>query len=176
MEFNSAKASASNPQSGVRDTITVTERSWPKTAKEIYLLIWVFGVIISIRLLLRALDLTTLLRWLSPSRHYVKINADMLDKIARYTDGVLWRLSVSGKGNCLPRSLALYYFATRCGFPVCLCCGVRRMGNTLEGHAWLTLLKRPFLERGNPESYYKVTFSFPPLNENPSAAALPKAQ
>ena len=176
MEFNSDKVSASNPQSGVRDTIMVTDRSWPKTAKEIYLLIWVFGVVISIRLLLRALDVKTLLRWLSPSRHYVKINADMLDKIARYTDGLLWRLSVSGKGNCLPRSLALYYFATRCGFPVCLCCGVRRMKNTLEGHAWLTFLKRPFLERGNPESYYKVTFSFPPSNENHSAAVPPKTQ
>ena len=176
MEFNSDKASASNPQSGMRDTITVTERSWPRTAKEMYLLIWVFGVIISIRLLLRALGLATLLRWLSPSRHCVRINADMLDKIARYTDGVLWRLSVSAKGNCLPRSLALYYFAKRCGFPVCLHCGVRRMENALEGHAWLTLLQQPFLERGNPESYYTVTFSFPPLNENGSAEARSKIQ
>jgi len=176
MEFNSDNASASDSQSGAGDIITVTERSWPKTAKEIYLLIWVFGVVISIRLLLRALPLTTLLRWLSPSRHYVKINADMLDKIARYTDGVLWWLSVSGKGNCLPRSLALYYFATRCGFPVGLCCGVRRMRNTVEGHAWLTLLKRPFLERGNPESYYTVSFSFPPLNENRSVAGTRRAQ
>ncbi|MGN6734498.1 MAG: lasso peptide biosynthesis B2 protein [Candidatus Binatia bacterium] len=161
MEFNSAKASASNSQSGVGDIITVTERSWPKTAKETCILVWVLGVVVSIRLLLRALALTTLLRWLSPSRHCVRINADMLDKIARYTDGVLWWLSVSAKGNCLPRSLALFYFATRCGFPVRLCCGVRRMGNTLEGHAWLTLLKRPFLERGNPESYYTITFLFP---------------
>lgn len=168
--------SASKPQLSVGDIIMVMERSWPKTAKEMYLLIWVLGVIISIRLLLRALDLTTLLRWLSPSRHCVRINADMLDKIARYTDGVLWRLSVSARGNCLPRSLALYYFATRCGFPVCLCCGVRRMRNTLEGHAWLTLLKRPFLERGNPESYYTVTFSFPPLNEKRSVAAPSKMQ
>jgi len=102
MEFNSDKVSASNPQSGVRDTIMVTDRSWPKTAKEIYLLIWVFGVVISIRLLLRALDVKTLLRWLSPSRHYVKINADMLDKIARYTDGVLWRLSVSERQLLAP--------------------------------------------------------------------------
>ena len=76
----------------------------------------------------------------------------MLDKIARYTDGVLWRLSFSPKGNCLPRSLALYYFATRCGLPVCLTCGVRRTRNTLEGHAWLTLLERPFLERVGRQS------------------------
>jgi hypothetical protein len=90
----------------------------------------------------------------------------MLDKIARYTDSVLWWLSVSAKGNCLPRSLALYYFATRCGFPVCLCCGVRRMRNNLEGHAWLTLHGKPFLERGNPELSYIVIFSFPP-SEHP---------
>ena len=169
MEFNSDKASASDSH-GAGDIITVTERSWPKNAKEMCILVWVLGVVISIRLLLRTMDVKTLLRWLSPSRHCVRINADMLDKIVRYTDGILWWLSVSAKGNCLPRSLTLFYFATRCGFPVRLCCGARRMTNTLEGHAWLTLLKRPFLERGNPESYYTVTFSLPPLNENRSVA------
>src|SRR6476660_5900909 len=160
MDFTCGKLSASNV--ATRDNIMAIERSWPRTAKEMCLLIWVLGVVISIRLLLCILDVRTMLRWLSPSRQSVRISADMLDKIVRYIDGVLWRLSVSAKGNCLPRSLALFYFATRCGLPVRLCCGVCRMGNTLEGHAWLTLLKRPFLERGNPESYYKVTFSFPP--------------
>jgi len=104
------------------------------------------------------------------------MSADMLDKIVRYIDGVLWRLSVSAKGNCLPRSLALFYFATRCGLPVRLCCGVRRMRNTLEGHAWLSLDETPFLERGNPELWYTVTFSFPSLNENRSAPAPSKVQ
>jgi hypothetical protein len=157
--------SGSNPQPGTCHSIMSMERSWPRTAKEMCLLIWVLGVVMSIRLLLCVLDVKTILRWLGPSRQSLRINADMLDKIARYIDGVLWRLSVSVKGNCLPRSLALFYFATRCGLPVRLCCGVRRMKNTLVGHAWLTLLQRPFLEHGDPESSYTVTFYFPLSNE-----------
>src|SRR5690242_11129054 len=102
--------SGSNPKPGTCHSIVSTERSWPRTAKEICLLIWVLGVVISIRLLLCVLEVKTILRWLSRSRHCVRINADMLEKIARYTDGLLWRLSVSAKGNCLPRSLALFYF------------------------------------------------------------------
>jgi hypothetical protein len=162
MEFSPDKVSASNSQLREAVKVTTTERAWPRTLKEVWLLTWVVAVVISLSLLLRWLKLITLVRWLTPSRRCSSNDTEMLKKIARYTDGVLWRLAVSPKGNCLPRSLALYYFATRYGFPVRLCCGVRRMRNTLEGHAWLTLNGRPFLEHGNPELSYTVTFSFPP--------------
>lgn len=66
------------------------------------------------------------------------------------------------KGNCLPRSLILYWFARQCGFPVRFHCGVRWMNESLDGHAWLTLNDVPFLEPKNlEEEGYHETYSFP---------------
>jgi hypothetical protein len=85
----------------------------------------------------------------------------LLDRAAYYTDALLRRFGFLVRGNCLPRSLVLYYFATRFGFSVQFCCGVQRNGDALKGHAWLTRAGHPFLEDGNPENQFVITFSFP---------------
>ncbi len=78
-----------------------------------------------------------------------------------YTNALLWRQPFPLSGQCLPRALSLYYFATRCGLPVRFHCGVYRTGASLGGHAWLSLHGAPFMERENPAERYAVTFSFP---------------
>ncbi len=136
-------------------------RVFPKSAREIWLLIRVAGVLIGLSLFVRSFKLRTVLRWLTPSRYCRTMDPPTFEKTVAYTDGIVRRLHLFPRGNCLPRSLALYYFATRCGLPVHVCCGIRRVRETLEGHAWLDLNGKPFLEHGNPELSYTVTFCFP---------------
>lgn len=138
------------------------KREWPKTTEEIWLLLRVIGLLTALRLLLPYTKMKTLLKWLSPSRIPSIADAHRLEQTVRYTDALLRRLRVTlPAGKCIPRSLTLYYFVTRCGLPVHFHCGVRRLGERLQGHAWLSLHGNPFLERGNSNGGFAVTFSFP---------------
>ncbi|RMF94397.1 MAG: lasso peptide biosynthesis B2 protein [Nitrospinota bacterium] len=134
-------------------------RAWPRTGPEIWLFLRVAGLLGILRLFLPRLKLNTLLRWLTPRQIPGSPAPARLETVVRYTDALLRHFPFPGPGKCLPRTLALYYFATRYGFPVQVCCGVRRVGESLDGHAWLSLRDRPFLERSSPS--HTVTFSFP---------------
>jgi len=150
------------------------KQAWPKTIKELWLLVQVFGLLTALRLLLPHVQIQTLLRWLALSRIPPVADPDRLETVRRYTEALLWRIPFPSPGKCLPRSLTLYYFAARYGFPVQVHCGVRRMGERLQGHAWLSLYGRPFLEEDNPGHSYAVIFSFP-SPERAGAVAGPPA-
>lgn len=64
-------------------------------------------------------------------------------------------------GICLRRSLLRYHFLRRAGLPLVVHFGARRLGDTLGGHAWLTLDGLPYHEQ--PEHYlrYTVMWRFP---------------
>jgi hypothetical protein len=79
-----------------------------------------------------------------------------------YVDRWLQLFPYNKKGNCFPRSLALYWFARRVGYPVRFHCGVRKEVSNLAGHAWLTLDHQPFHETGQQWQRFTVTFSYPP--------------
>jgi len=137
------------------------KRAWPQTFRELGLLVRVLGLLTALRLLLPRVQLPRLLRWLTPSRIPPVADSLTLEKAVHYTDALLWRLPFPLPGPCLPRSFILYYFATRCGFPARVHCGVRRLGEVLQGHAWLSLQGTPFLETDTLHGNYAVTFSFP---------------
>jgi hypothetical protein len=130
-------------------------------SREYRLVFRVLAVSSAIRVLLPIVRLKQLVRWLGPSGPAPAPHPVCLQTVAWYTDAVLQRLPYRGRGNCLPRSLTLFYFASRAGLPVRVHCGVRRAGPRLEGHAWLTLGGEPFLEPGNLAGSYSVTFSYP---------------
>jgi hypothetical protein len=88
-----------------------------------------------------------------------------LDDLAYYTDRWLTIFPYNVKGNCFPRSLTLYRLARRHGCHVQFHCGVAKIGETLAGHAWLTLDGKPFLEPADQWRRFTVTFSFPPSPE-----------
>ncbi len=114
-----------------------------------------------VRLLLRWKCLPEVLQSLTPSKRYSRpLPLDLYD-IAYYVDRWLSLFPYNAKGNCFPRSLVLYRFARLRGFPVCFHCGVRKMGNRLDGHAWLTLQGRPFHEPTLHWNSFAVTFTFP---------------
>lgn len=84
-----------------------------------------------------------------------------MDDAAYYTDRWLDRFPYNLKGNCFPRSLTLLWFARKFGFPAQFRCGVARLNGKLEGHAWLMLEDKEFLE---PSPYWRsfaVTVCFP---------------
>ena len=136
-------------------------KPWPRTFSEVWLFVRVLGLVALLRVLLPCFQLPRLLPWLAPRRIPTTASQLLLEKAVRYTDAFLWRLHFPLPGNCLPRSLVLYYFATRLGYMVQLRCGVQRAGETLKGHAWLTRNGETFLEEGSPEKQFVVTFSYP---------------
>ena len=91
-------------------------------------------------------------------------------KMAYYVDRWLRLFPYNQKGNCFPRSLALYRLARRRGYPVRFHCGIRKDQSGLEGHAWLTLESKTFHERGTLWRDFTITFSYPPDSAQDSAA------
>ncbi len=67
-------------------------------------------------------------------------------------------------GICLRRSLLRYHFLRRAGLPLTIHFGVRRLGDDVAGHAWLTLGGQPYHEK--PEHYrdFTVMFDYPPTS------------
>jgi hypothetical protein len=160
-----------------------TENRRPKTGPELWLALRILGLLILIRLLIRLVKLETLLRWLTRDSSRLPAPGARLgpscrapgagswepdwEKAARYTDAFLRRMSFPLPGQCLPRALTLHYLARRSGLPVQFHCGVRRDGDRLQGHAWLTLHGQPFLEPQDPEGTFAVTFTFPASPAHP---------
>ena len=96
--------------------------------KELWLLIRVIGLLTAIRLMISFVNLKRILKWMSPSQIPITVDPHFLRRTVRYTDAFLSWIPFPSRGKCLPRSLALYYFATRCGYPARVNCGVRRVG------------------------------------------------
>ena len=62
---------------------------------------------------------------------------------------------------CLRQALALYYALTYLGYTVSIHFGIRRRGEELKGHSWVTVKGMPVAEVGNP-SAYRIVYSYPP--------------
>ena len=126
------------------------------------MLLQVAAIVSWIRLRLRGESLPAVLKRLDPGARFGKPDPARLEDLVYYVDRWLQLFPYNAKGNCFPRSLALYWFATRSGYPVSFHCGVRKDGAGLDGHAWLTLNHHPFHEPGQHWQRFTVTYSFPP--------------
>jgi hypothetical protein len=120
------------------------------------------GLVVSwIRLLLRGKSLPLMLDRLNPRSMAGRPDEAVMGDLVSYVDRWLQLFPYNKKGNCFPRSLALYWFARRLGYPVLFHCGVRKEVSNLDGHAWLTLDRQPFHEAGQHWQRFTVTFSYP---------------
>jgi hypothetical protein len=93
------------------------------------------------------------------------------EDVVYYVDRWLSMFPYNAKGNCYPRSLALYWLARRAGHSVQFCCGVRKVEGRLDGHAWLMLNGHPFHEPTLHWKEFTVTFGFP---NRASSASFPR--
>lgn len=122
-------------------------------------------LIITIRLGLRLIALPRLLRWLHPSTPALSRPAAHMEELAYYIDRWLDIFPYNVNGNCFPRALVLYRLARGRGIPVVFRCGVVKNRGGLEGHAWLTCVGEPFMERVGQWKLFTVTYSFPSDSE-----------
>jgi hypothetical protein len=133
-----------------------------RLAKKYWTVLRVGLVVFRIRLLLRVWSLPRVLVALSPARVTDERDDSVMDDVSYYVDRWLQVVPSKRKGNCFPRSLTLYYFAWRSGYPVQFHCGVRMGYLNLEGYAWLTLNGEPFYELTQQWKNFTVTYSCPP--------------
>ena len=62
-----------------------------------------------------------------------------------------------GPATCLPRAFVLHRFLSQAGCPAQMHVGVRRSGEALDGHAWVTVGGEPVGEvPGVPEAYVSM--------------------
>ncbi len=118
-------------------------------------------LVLRVRVLLRFLSLPHALGVLEPGSGRSRSIGLPLEDLIYYIDRWLLLFPYNVKGNCFPRSVALYRCARRAGYPVRLHCGVRKSNGTLDGHAWLTLDGSPFHELSRQWQQFTVTFSYP---------------
>ncbi|HEY6262812.1 MAG TPA: lasso peptide biosynthesis B2 protein [Nitrospiraceae bacterium] len=127
-----------------------------------YLTVLRAGLVVSwIRLLLRVKSLPLVLDRLNPRSMTEKPDEAMMEDLVYDVDRWLKLFPYNKKGNCFPRSLSLYWFARRLGYPVCFHCGVKKDVSNLDGHAWLMLDHQPFHETDQQWQRFTVTFSYP---------------
>jgi len=141
-------------------------KHWPHSFREFGALIHLSLIFFGLRALLPHIRLDRALQWLhSPDRSFPH-NPERFALIQRYFHALLWRFRTNPKGDCLIRSLVLFYFARRYGTPVHFHCGVVPVDNALDGHAWLSLEGKPIFEKEDPYSRYTITYSFPKQQTN----------
>ena len=133
-----------------------------RPVKKYWTVLHVALVVMWVRMLSRAKSLPVVLDRLHPHSMTGKRDEVVIGDLIYYVDRWLQLFPFNKKGNCFPRSLALYWFARRSGYPVCFHCGVKKEASTLAGHAWLTLDGRPFHETGQHWQRFTITFSYPP--------------
>lgn len=125
-------------------------------------MLWVGLVVLWVRLLLRFKTLPQVLDRLGSRSRKETPDDAVMRAMVYYVNRWLQLFPYNKRGNCFPRSLAIYRFARQRGYPVQFHCGVRREATGLDGHAWLTLDGQPFHEPGTHWQYFTVTFSYPP--------------
>jgi len=139
-----------------------TEPIMIRLVKKYWTVLRVGLVVLWVRLLLRVKSLPLVLDRLNPRSMTGRLDEAVMGDLVYYVDRWLQLFPYNEKGNCFPRSLALYWFARRLGYPVLFHCGVRKEVSNLDGHAWLTLDRQPFHETGQHWQRFTVTFSYPP--------------
>lgn len=119
-------------------------------------------LVLWVRVLLRFLKLPEVLGMLEPKALTHTTDEAAMEDLIYYVDRWLMLFPYNAKGNCFPRSVALYRLARPMGYPVRFHCGVRQAPSGLDGHAWLTLDNHPFHELSQQWRDFIVTFSYPP--------------
>ena len=126
-----------------------TEPSMTRFVKKYWTVLRVGLVVLWVRLLLRGKSLPLVLDRLSPRSMTGRPDEAVMGDLVYYVDRWLQLFPYNKKGNCFPRSLALYWFARRLGYPVLFHCGVRKEVSNLDGHAWLSWTASLFTRRAS---------------------------
>jgi len=128
------------------------------------LLLLRIAALITILPLLTPLSLPRLLALLTPAGPAKSHPAGQEGKIIRYTNYLLGRNLLMFKATCLKRCLVLYHFLRDAGLAVGINFGILPNLEHLQGHCWLTLDGKAFNETSDPDTLYRLTYSYPGTN------------
>ena len=127
-----------------------------------WLRVWVGLWLCGLPLRLRVFSLPTFLHHLTLARRTRGRRLEMDHAVAtvvRLCQAWLFRLPLFPR-PCLRQALALYYVLTRMGVPVAIHFGVRKEGEALRGHSWVTCQGTPVAERARTD-LFTVVYSHP---------------
>ena len=164
------------PDAGILIEAGHTEPIMIRHVKKYWTVLRVGLVVLWVRFLLQVKSLPLVLDRLSPRSMTGRPDEAVMGDLVYYVDRWLQLFPYNKKGNCFPRSLALYWFARRSGYSVLFHCGVRKEASSLDGHAWLTLDRQPFHETGQQWQRFTVTFSYPQYPTAGTQGSVPRSQ
>lgn len=126
---------------------------------DVWLLVQMTGLLVQILVLQRRMPLDDLVRRFDtrtgdPVRPLVPLR-----RLNLLVTGLL-RL-IYGSDFCMKRSLILFYYMRKWGYPVHIHFGVAKENGTLKGHAWVDLAEHPFAEGTDPRQTFRVTYTYP---------------
>ena len=148
-----------------------------KDPRDLWLFLQLLSTLILLPRRIRRHSLPDLLKLMDPGIGTGQKDSLTLGKTVGFVDSLLKYRVFRRYGKCLLRSLLLFRYLRRQGWPVEIHFGVRRMGNEaasglpdeppeatsdfdIMGHSWLVLEGEPFLEASAPHAYSE-TFCYP---------------
>jgi hypothetical protein len=137
---------------------------------EVLLVVRSAALLAAIPPLLKFMDIEKIVRNLTPKR-LRREGATLPRERIRYLcqRTFAWAGRVSYHPNCLRRSLVLYHCLRAHGIPAVIHFGVKRDGDTLAGHCWLTIDGALYGDRSDMVSQFAQMFALPPHKEGPPA-------
>jgi len=130
-----------------------------------YLLAKILVYIPFIRILLIRMEIPALLNYLNknPSEFRPFYNTDKaFSEFAwKYSSFILQKL-LKSKNPCLYRSLILFCLFRKKGLGVKIHFGIKKNVSPFEGHSWLSLNGKYFLENPDPLLLHTDIYSYPP--------------
>ncbi len=151
-----------------------------KDPRDLWLFLQILTTIILLPRLIRRKSLPDLLKDLDPGVPERRLNSgglprepnrDQMEKTVGFADSLLCYRVFQRYGKCLLRSLILFRFLRRQGWPVEIHFGVRKTGEPgnedvrtshidITGHSWLVLDGEPFLEEENQQGSFATTYTY----------------
>jgi len=134
--------------------------------KSVLLLIKIFFLVTALPVMTKLLSLPKLMEALTPGKRNETFVQEEIDLIIKITDLILNQRFFIFYPTCLKKSLVLYHFFNKHGLNVAMNFGIKKdkESDKLDGHSWLTLDDKPFLENYNPLDFFKVIYSYPQKN------------
>lgn len=149
-----------------------------KDPRDLWLFLQILTTLVMLPRRIRRLSLLDLLNQMDPGIGTGHQDRAKLGKTVGFVDSLLKYRVFRRYGHCLLRSLLLFRFLRRQGWPVEIHFGVRRTDGEssdespaapasmpanlgITGHSWLVLEGQPFLETEAQEGAYAETYHFP---------------
>ena len=138
--------------------------------EELWLLIRMACVASVLPLFIRALSLPRLVRLFDPGSVPSGEPPPDPRPIVDLADGLLRREIGPFHTNCVNRSLLLFYFLGRAGYPTVIFFGISHQDEGLAGHCWLEHRGDPLAEGDDPRKAFEITYRYPDESRHQASA------